>query len=604
MVVLQDLVLRILSAMPSQREARFYLDRYWKDSSGGKPTSQSFESAIAPSYDMRDHLALVRLDAQLPTHALRSFAATLVQLQRLGLAPVLLLNFPRPFLGELPHSSAWIPTASHRFRRLSLSPSSRSDRAAQRFRDSVVVECNRVASAIDDAGGRSVAFYSDVFAVDHAASRMPVTEPSDDAAPANSAANAPPLADVRVTVDNAAPISSAIQARKAIIVPPLGTEVATSKTAALPSGACLLALAQTLSHSDRFAGLPSKLFLVNQAGGIVAGRARESVGFVNLNDEYDALRNSLLRGEARLDDAVERHHAAAAAVGRPRVAVPVTANLAFQGRFRRKFLPRAIEELSGRDADERVAAANDIATVMAVLSALPPSSSAIVAAADRSSDLVANLLTDKAPSSQAKLVEDALDPAGAIVQSDPDPDAVLPEEEQPSTSAPPTIFRLGLKLQVHHSLDTLDIGRLEGLLEASFRKRLDRDAFWSRMRGESGHYNGVRCRLHSVIIAGDFDGAAIVTLEQPDVDGGGGVYYLDKFSVAPSSQGIGVAEILWRRLRQEYPRLLWRSRAANPVNKWYFERSVGNVRLPGDYWVMFWYGEGGIDRIASYQRVC
>ena len=32
--------------------------------------------------------------------------------------------------------------------------------------------------------------------------------------------------------------------------------------------------------------------------------------------------------------------------------------------------------------------------------------------------------------------------------------------------------------------------------------------------------------------------------------------------------------------------LVWRSRSTNPVNKWYFERSSGHIRM--DPWVLFW----------------
>ena len=84
--------------------------------------------------------------------------------------------------------------------------------------------------------------------------------------------------------------------------------------------------------------------------------------------------------------------------------------------------------------------------------------------------------------------------------------------------------------------------------------------------------------------------------------------YLDKFAVLPSHQGDGTVDFLWVALHDESyglglpysvnPNeggkqgegegrdLVWRSRANNPVNKWYFERSTGHVRM-GD-WVLFW----------------
>jgi amino-acid N-acetyltransferase len=37
--------------------------------------------------------------------------------------------------------------------------------------------------------------------------------------------------------------------------------------------------------------------------------------------------------------------------------------------------------------------------------------------------------------------------------------------------------------------------------------------------------------------------------------------------------------------------VVWRSRKNNPVNKWYFERSVGTWKLPESQWCMFWTGD-------------
>ena len=85
------------------------------------------------------------------------------------------------------------------------------------------------------------------------------------------------------------------------------------------------------------------------------------------------------------------------------------------------------------------------------------------------------------------------------------------------------------------------------------------------------------------------------------------ITYLDKFAVLPEHQGDGTVDFLWVALHDETyglglpfsanPNggkegkgegrdLVWRSRADNPVNKWYFERSTGHLRQ-GD-WVLFW----------------
>ena len=52
--------------------------------------------------------------------------------------------------------------------------------------------------------------------------------------------------------------------------------------------------------------------------------------------------------------------------------------------------------------------------------------------------------------------------------------------------------------------------------------------------------------------------------------------------------------------------VFWRSRKCNPVNKWYFEKSDGYLKL-GD-WVLFWIGDGnGIEvsvlDVANFQEI-
>jgi amino-acid N-acetyltransferase len=101
-----------------------------------------------------------------------------------------------------------------------------------------------------------------------------------------------------------------------------------------------------------------------------------------------------------------------------------------------------------------------------------------------------------------------------------------------------------------------------------------------------------------VIIAGEYEGGAILTWETPPgvLDYGTAdsrarmVPYLDKFAVLKRSQGSSVADIVFKAMvRDCFPSgVCWRSRRQNPVNKWYFERSRGTWKLPGTGWTMFW----------------
>jgi amino-acid N-acetyltransferase len=149
---------------------------------------------------------------------------------------------------------------------------------------------------------------------------------------------------------------------------------------------------------------------------------------------------------------------------------------------------------------------------------------------------------------------------------------------------------------VFTSLSELDPTKTTALLEQSFKRKLNEKSFYTRLEKS----------LDFVVIAGDYEGAAIVTNE-PTSDSSCTISYLDKFAVLPSHQGDGTVDFLWVALHDEtyglgHPfsvnpnggkqgrgegrDLVWRSRSDNPINKWYFERSSGHLRLGS--WVLFW----------------
>jgi hypothetical protein len=113
----------------------------------------------------------------------------------------------------------------------------------------------------------------------------------------------------------------------------------------------------------------------------------------------------------------------------------------------------------------------------------------------------------------------------------------------------PTLFRKGVEIHHYISLDQVDLKKLTKLLELSFQKTLSNE-----------YFDTIQSRLHSIVVAGDYDGALILTKEMSQI-------YLDKFAVAPSAQGIGVGDILWNVLKT-HESVFWRSRADNPVNRW------------------------------------
>lgn len=155
---------------------------------------------------------------------------------------------------------------------------------------------------------------------------------------------------------------------------------------------------------------------------------------------------------------------------------------------------------------------------------------------------------------------------------------------------------------------SIDLPRLVHLIEDSFDRKLDVQKYLER----------VNDRIAGLIIAGEYEGGAILTWETPPgvVDDGSPesvarmVPYLDKFAVLKRSQGAGgVADIVFNAMvRTCFPNgVCWRSRKDNPVNKWYFERSCGSWKLDDSNWTMFWTTPGlpeDTQRFQDYEAVC
>lgn len=172
-----------------------------------------------------------------------------------------------------------------------------------------------------------------------------------------------------------------------------------------------------------------------------------------------------------------------------------------------------------------------------------------------------------------------------------------------------TIFRRGMPVKYLYSEDgldlvkedkigTVDLMELTALINNSFGKTLDLKHYLDRVNG----------KVAGLIIAGDYEGAAIITWEKAK-GSNHKVAYLDKFAVRTTSQGSsGVADIVFKEMvSQMFPdEILWRSRRNNPVNKWYFERSRGTVRVPESHWTMFWAGAQTREEtiLDEYLKIC
>lgn len=206
----------------------------------------------------------------------------------------------------------------------------------------------------------------------------------------------------------------------------------------------------------------------------------------------------------------------------------------------------------------------------------------------------------------------------------------LPVELKRTPIVETTIVRKGMPVTIlksKHGIDlikeakigTIDLSRLWELIEDSFGRKLNVEHYMKRING----------KVAGLIIAGDYEGAAIITWEEPKKDADDDfriisemdrinaaaqnqfkkIAYLDKFAVRRASQGAaGVADVVFKMMVMElFPEeLLWRSRKNNPVNKWYFERSKGTLKLQDSEFCAFWTGAATREsnRLAEYTEVC
>ncbi|KAG2731858.1 hypothetical protein G9P44_005445 [Scheffersomyces stipitis] len=113
------------------------------------------------------------------------------------------------------------------------------------------------------------------------------------------------------------------------------------------------------------------------------------------------------------------------------------------------------------------------------------------------------------------------------------------------------------KFTLHNLIEDelVDKNRLVALLDDSFGKNLDTDSYFERINNS----------LTTLVIVGDYDGAAIITWEY---SGTNKIAYLDKFAIAKNQGLPGLADVIFKIILSSHPHeLIWRSRKVNPVNK-------------------------------------
>jgi acetylglutamate kinase len=145
-----------------------------------------------------------------------------------------------------------------------------------------------------------------------------------------------------------------------------------------------------------------------------------------------------------------------------------------------------------------------------------------------------------------------------------------------------TLIRRGEKVLRFDSWDGVDLPRLRGLIESSFGRRLVEDYF-------------ERTTPLRVYISENYRTAVILTLAE-------GLTYLDKFAVLDEAQGEGLGRAVWQVMREENPRLFWRSRHGNLVNPFYYSESDGCYKQ--EKWKAFWYGFGDFPTVERCVEHC
>lgn len=396
--------------------------------------------------------------------------------------------------------------------------------------------------------------------------------------------------------------------------------------------------------AENFAALRSevsmdRLIILDPVGGIPSKETPGRVHvFLNMEQEFEGVKQDLLSTTNKHDvsQTVTTPSASDIARGNPFISF---AEAEFGGS-----LPGSNGTVESSQASKSSANRhhlNNLQLIRQVLSILPPNSSALLTSPEEAANsgkqsqvpfqaigvgtrrkrnpLIYNLLTDK-PVFSSSL------PASRV-SSTPIPG--IPSSQPSSRKTPTTFAKKGMSVTIFPDPKIspwqppapggenlaltdprIDLPRLVHLIDDSFSRTLDVEAYLGRIKD----------RVAGVIIAGEYEGGALLTWElPPGVPDDGSeasrsrmVPYLDKFAVLKRSQGAGgVADILFKSMvRDCFPGgVCWRSRRNNPVNKWYFERSRGTWKMPGTNWTMFWTTPGmnlesNRQVFSDYEGVC
>ncbi|BGP49290.1 Amino-acid acetyltransferase, mitochondrial [Rhodotorula kratochvilovae] len=566
----RDLILTVLEAHPSARDSRFYLRNFdpatrpsrqetaVKGANGEAdkpafplfdqetpttafsrsiPTASSAASAGAPPAEYKGkttfadellsapasrHTALVKVQGPFSDRQLESIAEGMVYLKKLGLVSIIVMD-----------NEQW-RDEERRIHSLDLPDAERKKHVVQ-LRALMKRETLRFTDMLEAKGGAARPLLEGVLCVKGAAFEDTWAPIASTSAQPYEAANTADL-----FVDSLSAIRTAVRQGEIPVIPPIALDAACFSLC-VPANDAVRAIASGLADAERRTGLryeadarldndvdltPVRLMVINREGGIPSpARGGDPHLSINLESEFDYITKTFIWQETH---------------------------------------PTALSNL---------------ALIRDCLADLPRTASAVLVSHRSPRSLIANLITNK-PAHSPSLAHD-----------------LLPRRNMQHQ---PTIVRRGLPIRVFRSMADVDEDKLTRMLEASFGKELDRGPYYARLERD----------LDFCIVAGDYQAVAIVTNERardartgaPLDERAPPIAYLDKFAVLPSLQGDGTVDFLWGALRDESwglglldalnPNvgglggqgiardLVWRSRANNPVNKWYWDRATGFFKIP------------------------
>jgi acetylglutamate kinase len=146
-----------------------------------------------------------------------------------------------------------------------------------------------------------------------------------------------------------------------------------------------------------------------------------------------------------------------------------------------------------------------------------------------------------------------------------------------------TLIRLGEEIVERQAFSPGFREKAVALLEQSFNRKL-----------QNGYFDDLPLEC---ILSSESTGAMAIVLKGVD-----GIPYLDKFAVTPEAQGAGLGAAVWQALIQRCPQLYWRSRADNPITRWYFDQA--DASFTRGKWVAFSVGIHDFDQLRRCKDDC